>query len=185
MPEIPVLSSDRLTLRPFSVGDYKDLKEWLSLIEVRRFLNMDDGSDEAIKRWLDARMPYKENMGMSLMSWAITPIGSYKVIGNIELWSTGIGRPAGEIGFALNPIYQKQGIMIEALSIILDYCFKVINLPRIQVVIVIDNLASVKLIEKLGFVREGVLRSQVQTKYYQGDAYIYSILPHEWDNDDN
>ncbi|MFV0322213.1 MAG: GNAT family N-acetyltransferase [Alphaproteobacteria bacterium] len=180
MTEVPILQSKRLTLRPFTIGDFKDLNEWLSLIEVRRYLNMDDGSKDAIYDWLNARLIHNENMGISSMSWAITPMGSYKVIGNIELWATGIGSPTAEIGFALNPAYQHQGLMTEALHILLDYCFIHWSLPRIQAVIVVDNLASIKLIERLGFVREGRLRAQVQTQYYQGDSYIYSILPHEW-----
>lgn len=185
MVDVPILQSKRLTLRPFTIGDFKDLFEWLSLIEVRRYLNMDDGSKDAISNWLNARLLYNENIGISSMSWAITPIGSYKVIGSIELWSTGIGSPAGEIGFALNPVYQHQGIMSEALHILLDYCFLKWQITRIQAVIVVDNQASIKLIERLGFIREGRLRAQVQTQHYQGDSYIYSILPHEWQGTNN
>ncbi|MFV0431294.1 MAG: GNAT family N-acetyltransferase [Alphaproteobacteria bacterium] len=182
MGHIITLGTERLTLRPFSISDFNDLNEWLSLMEVRQYLNMDEGSEEAIRAWLELRLPHKEDMGISFMSWAISPKGSYKVIGSIELWGTGVGRPAGEVGFAMNPNYQRQGIIQEAMQLVLDHCFYIWKLPRVQAVIAVDNLPSIKLVEKMGFIREGVLRSQVQTQNYQGDAYIYSILPPEWQN---
>ncbi len=177
---IPILRTKRLILRPFLMRDIEDFRHWLSLHEVRHYLNMDDGSTQAIQDWVNARLPYKKGMGKRHFSWAITLKGQKKVIGNIELWSTAIGRAAGELGFALDPIYQGKGLMKEAVKEVIRYSFQNLSLLRLQVLVAIDNQTSIRFIESLSFIYEGCLRDYVQTQNYKGDAYIYSLLPKEW-----
>ncbi len=176
---IPILRTERLILRPFLKRDIDDFKQWLSLLEVRYYLNMDDGSSEAIEDWVYARLPYKKDMGKKHFSWALTLNNQKNVIGNIELWSTAIGRAAGELGFAINPHYQGHGLMKEAVEEVIRYSFNNLKLLRMQALVAVDNEVSIKFIENLGFVYEGCLRQYVQTKYYKGDAYMYSLLVNE------
>ncbi len=142
---------------------------------------MDDCSEAAIKAWLYERLPDAKAMGKRHFSWAITPQGSFQVIGNVELWSTGIGqKPAAELGFALDPSYQGFGLMSEAIITVLHFAFDHLKTHRVQATIMVDNAPSIRLMEKFGFLREGRLRNWVQTQKYQGDAYIYSLLPSEF-----
>lgn len=177
---IPILRTERLILRPFLARDVKDFREWLSLLEVRYYLNMDDGSSEAIEDWVHTRLPYKRGMGRQHFSWALTLKDQKNVIGNIELWSTAIGRAAGEIGFAISPSYQGYGLMREAVEEVIRYSFENLELLRMQALVAVDNEISIKFIENLNFIYEGCLREYVQTKYYKGDAYMYSLLAKEW-----
>ncbi len=177
---IPALQTKRLILRPFLVRDVEDLREWLSLLEVRYYLNMDDVSAQAIEDWVNARLPYKKDMGIRHFSWALTLKSRKNVIGNIELWPTAIGRAAGELGFALNPAYQGKGLMKEAVKEIIRYGFQNLGLLRMQALVAVDNQVSINFIENLSFIYEGCLRQYVQTQYYKGDAYIYSLLAEEW-----
>lgn len=178
---IPILSTERLILRPFLQRDVHDFKEWLSLLEVRYYLNMDDGSAQAIEEWVNRRLPYKKDMGKGHFSWAVTLKNSKNVIANIELWSTAIGRAAGEIGFAINPHYQRQGLMKEAINEVIRYSFQTLGLLRMQALVAVDNENSIRFMEDISFVFEGRLREYVQTQYYKGDAYIYSLLKKEWE----
>lgn len=178
---IPSLKTSRLELRCFSPTDFYNLYQWLSLDAISQYLNMDDCSEAAIRAWLFERLPEAKGMGKRHFSWAITPQGSFQVIGNVELWSTGIGqKPAAELGFALDPAYQGFGLMSEAIFKVLQFAFTHLQTHRVQATIMVDNQASIRLIEKFGFLREGRLRHWVQTQKYQGDAYIYSLLPNEF-----
>ena len=81
-----------------------------------------------------------------------------------------------EIGYMLNPAYQGKGIMSEALSIIIQYGFNNIGLHSIEANANPANQASIKLLEKIGFVREGYFK---ENYYFNGnflDSAIYSLI---------
>ncbi len=181
MRTIPSLTTARLELRSFAPTDFHNLFGWLSLHDVSQYLNMDDCSEAAIKSWLYERLPNAKGMGKRHFSWAVTPKGSFQVIGNVELWSTGIGRrPAAELGFAMDPAYQGLGLMGEAVLKVLYFAFIHLQTHRVQATVMVDNYPSIRLLEKYKFLKEGRLRNWVQTKAYQGDAYIYSLLIDEF-----
>ncbi len=62
------------------------------------------------------------------------------------------------LGYELAEHAQKRGLMMEALSAALSWGFKYIKLNRIEAQIHQDNHASLKLVQRLGFVEEGLLR---------------------------
>jgi len=69
----------------------------------------------------------------------------------------------------------------EATKLMVDYAFDILNLNRIQLHVFADNVAAVKVYEKVGFVKEGVLR---QAMYHHGkycDFYVMGILREEWE----
>jgi len=80
----------------------------------------------------------------------------------------------------LDPVYWGQGIMTETLSAVLKYEFERMNLNRIQATIDSENTRSMKLAQRLGFKKEGVLR---QRSYFNGqfrDDVCFSLLKEEW-----
>ena len=87
-----------------------------------------------------------------------------------------------EIGFDLQEAYCGKGIMTEALRAIINKAFTEKGINKIQAITYIDNQESCKLLEKLGFVKEGVIREKhcFRGKYY--DHYCYSLLKREWNS---
>ncbi|MFQ5758897.1 MAG: GNAT family N-acetyltransferase, partial [Candidatus Bathyarchaeia archaeon] len=80
----------------------------------------------------------------------------------------------------LNPAYWGQGIMTEALRAVLKHGFEKMELNRIQAIIDSKNTRSLKLVHRLGFKKEGVLR---QRSYFNGqflDDVCFSLLKKEW-----
>jgi len=91
--------------------------------------------------------------------------------------------PAGkhlEIGYFLVPSQRGKGYGTEALGIMVDYLFLSKEVMRIQVQTDVRNVVSQKVIEKVGFKREGTLRKDFFMRGQWVDAYIYSILREEW-----
>ena len=91
--------------------------------------------------------------------------------------------PAGkhlEIGYFLIPSERGKGYGTEALGIIVDYLFLSKDVMRIQVQTDPRNVASQKVIEKIGFKKEGTLRKNFFMRGEWVDAFIYSILREEW-----
>lgn len=86
-----------------------------------------------------------------------------------------------EIGYALhNDSYKQKGLMSEAANAIFAYGFDVMGLRRIEALIAEENTASRKLLEKFGFVREGVMRKHYNINGINEDSVMYSLLPEEF-----
>ena len=86
-----------------------------------------------------------------------------------------------EIGFAVAPSGRGRGYASEAASLLVDYLFLTRDCPRVQAVADADNLGSVRVLEKSGFAREGVLRKALwSAKGEWADGVICGIVREEW-----
>jgi len=91
--------------------------------------------------------------------------------------------PAGrqlEIGYSLVPSERGKGYCTEAANIMVDYLFLSRDAIRIQAQTDPRNVASQKVLEKVGFKKEGILRKSFFMRGEWRDAYLYSILREEW-----
>ena len=84
-----------------------------------------------------------------------------------------------EIGYALIPSERRKGYCPEAAKIMVDYLFLLKETMRIQAHTDVKNVASQKVLEKVGFKKEGTLRKSFFMRGKWRDAYIYSILREE------
>jgi len=85
-----------------------------------------------------------------------------------------------EIGYAIIPSERGKGYGTEAVQIMVDYLFLSKDIARIQVVTNAGNHASQRVLEKVGFKKEGTLRKVGYVRGEWTDAYIYSLLREEW-----
>jgi len=92
----------------------------------------------------------------------------------------GTGTKQLEIGYSLVPKERAKGYGTEALEIMVDYLFLSKDVMRIQAQTDQRNVASKKLLEKVGFKKEGTLRKNFFIRGEWTDDYIYSILREEW-----
>jgi len=91
--------------------------------------------------------------------------------------------PAGrqlEIGYSLVPSERGKGYCTEAAKIMVDYLFLSKDTMRIQATTDVRNAASQKVLEKVGFKKEGTVRRCFFMRGEWKDAYLYSILREEW-----
>lgn len=84
-----------------------------------------------------------------------------------------------EIGYALDPKYHRQGLMSEALSVILKFGFGSMKLHRVEALVGSQNIASKKLLKKYGFKYEGLLREHYNINGKNEDSEIHSLLKAE------
>ena len=85
-----------------------------------------------------------------------------------------------EIGYSLLPNERGKGYCSEAVKIMVDYLFLSKDVGRIQAQTDPRNIGSQKVLEKVGFKKEGTLRRSFFTRGEWRDAYSYSILREEW-----
>ena len=102
------------------------------------------------------------------------------VVGEISFSRIEAERSVFELGSWIFPEFRRKGYCKEAILILLDYLFLRVNTNRIQCQTHIDNTASINLIQKVGFQKEGVLRQSIFLNGKWADIMIFSILRREW-----
>ena len=85
------------------------------------------------------------------ITWGITLLNDPKIIGTICLWNFSQNNKTAEVGYDLNPAFQRKGIMSEALNSIIDFGFNELKLDKIEAFTHYENEDSKKLLEKYGF----------------------------------
>lgn len=115
--------------------------------------------------------------------WGVTLKNEDKVIGlfGIHHWSRHHCR--AEIGYDMNRNYWGQGLATEAIQAMLRFGFAQMNLNRMYAGTIADNRESVRLLERLGFVREGTKRAlSWEDDGTFHDGAMYSLLQQEWND---
>lgn len=145
------------------------------------------GLDPDNVRWGDVPAGYREDAASERIAqaeadrqagravvFALVQTDDGAVVGDIDLR---FPLPSvGELGYVLVPSARHRGLMARALRLAIRWAFTECALVRLQAFVSPDNEASARLLERLGFTREGVLRS------YRGpgrDRVAYSLLPDE------
>ncbi|HAM79268.1 GNAT family N-acetyltransferase [Ornithinibacillus bavariensis] len=175
LDRFPVLETKRILLRQIEKGDAQAIFEYLSDKEVMKHYGTEPFQtvDEAIRAISRYESLFMEKRGIR---WGITLKGDNKVIGSCFFYDMVAEHYRTDIGFVLNKNYWGQGNAQEAVKAAINYGYEYLNINRIQAVIEPANVASQKLVERLGFLREGLLRSY---EYFCGkfdDLYMFSLL---------
>jgi len=91
-----------------------------------------------------------------------------------------IYRKSVEIGYWLGEPYWGKGITSAALKLMTDYAFNVLDVNRVYTSVFEANHASMRVLEKNGYTKEGVLRKAVYKNDVFLDEHRFGILRSEW-----
>ncbi len=174
-PSFPILETERLVLRQLRPDDSESWFQNLSNDEISGLIGMDPLENieelKAIIRSFNER--FKEGTGIV---WAITLRETNEFIGTCSYESINKENHSGEIGYDLLREYWRHGFMTEALSATIDYGFEQLGLDRIEANTDPTNTASRNLLERLGFIEEGLYRDSASFTGEFGDDIHYSLF---------
>lgn len=120
---------------------------------------------------------YKNNQ---LSNWGIVHKAEQKFIGTAGFIDWNVEHAKAEIGYTLSRKYWGKGYMTEVVNAIIYFGFRTMMLNRIEARCVIENIASARVMEKVGMKYEGILRGCMFMKGKYRDLKIYSILKEEF-----
>lgn len=183
MPPPEKILTDRLVLRRFARKDAESIVEAVhgSLPDLTRWLpwaHAGYAKDDAAAYIRDSSQSWKEGRAFD---YAIrSPNDPSHHLGNISVWHVSrLGR-IGEIGYWVRTDATSKGIASEGTDAMLSLGFSTLNLHKITLRIAVGNDASVRVAEKLGFTREGILREELRINGAWVDHVLYSMLEHEY-----
>ena len=102
------------------------------------------------------------------------------VMGTALLFNFEEASGLAEFGYLLGAQFWGRGYIQEALPAFIDCAFKEVGLRRLEAAVDSRNAASNKLAERLGFVREGVLRERWLAAGELQDVHLYGLLKRDW-----
>lgn len=155
--QIPVLTTARLRLRAPRRDDAAALLKILGDPEVTRYHSMPTLATLGEARSALERLR-RRHAAQEALRWAIERAGHPSMIGTIGLLRFDLEHRRAELGYELARRWWGRGLAPEAAAAVVRYGFSVLGLHRIEAGVLFGNDASVRVLEKLGFVEEGPRR---------------------------
>ena len=161
------IEGDGLVLRPFREEDVP------AIVAACR--------DPEIPRWTRVPSRYSERHARELVaardetSFAVTDAASDDLLGAVGVREH--GDRVVEIGYWVERGARGRGVASRAVELVSAGAFEVLDAARVQLVAEPENAASLRVAEKAGFTREGVLRSYMEFNGRRRDGVMYSLLP--------
>lgn len=175
----PTLHTGRLRLRPFEDADADDLFALHSNAHVLRYWDGPPWSERArAERFIVAcRQMAQEGTGVRL---AVDRVSDGTFLGwcSVSRWNPDYRSAA--LGYCYNEASWGNGYATEAAHAVLTWAFDTLDLNRVQAETDTRNVASARVLEKLGFVREGTLREDCIVNGDVSDSWVYGLLRREF-----
>jgi RimJ/RimL family protein N-acetyltransferase len=175
-------SSSRLAvvvLRPATPADATLLRRWREEESVGRHQPLGDVTAAQLRAELAGQRADAIYRGVGeKFQWIITadrePAGWITLV--ITNWDHGLA----EFGYALATDYQRRGLMAAAIEQLLADLFLNAPIERLEARCSVENVASQKVLERLGFRREGQLRGYFRLRGERVDNYLYAMLRRDY-----
>jgi len=175
------ISTERTKLRLIELSDLDSIHKLHSLPETDEFNTL--GIPESIEETKSIIEPWiSENRlnNVKNYTFAIEHNLSNDFIGLFGLKLGNEKYKRGEVWYKIHIDYWNKGIATEVLAKMIDYGFNELNLHRIEAGCAVENVGSIRVLEKVGMIREGRGRQILPLKSGWSDNFEYSIL--ETDN---
>lgn len=160
-------------VRDWKRGDEWDLVQSANNPNVSRYLTDRFPSPYTLQdayAWIDLNEAKRENTNFAIEVGGAVAGGIGYVLGSYET------RLTGTIGYWLAEPFWGRGIASAALTALTDYAFETHRLRRISSVVMAPNLASARVLEKAGYVREGIMRNGVVKHGEVYDLLLYAMV---------
>ncbi len=177
-----ILNGERIYLRPLKQKDTFDIYQNIRFKKV-------------LKNLLAVPYPYhfkdakkfvrghqRLDKGLSYFVFGIIHKKNDCLIGCTGLHHVDYFHKTAELGYWLGPRFWNHGYMTEAGKLVLNFAFRKLKLHRVSANVFTDNLGSQRVLEKLGFKKEGVSRERWLRCSQQKSDIHFSILACEFKN---
>jgi ribosomal-protein-alanine N-acetyltransferase len=170
-----ILQTPRLTLRPLSRDDAPAMHGLMSDADVMAFWDVPPIEDpELTARILESQIAAMEHG--TTAAWSMARTQDLRFVGCCDLSQIDRWHHRAELGFITDRDFWGEGLAHEALQAVIDHAAQHLRMRRLSARTHLGNVRSVRLLEKLGFVQEGVLRGHVERVGERRDCLIFGLL---------
>ena len=181
---VPTLESPRLRLRAYRASDAAAMFRLYSDPRVMRYWSFPPWTGIGQAQAYLERVQGEMAAGSSVLPWAIATRADDVLVGTVTLFSLSIEQGRAETGYSLQPEFQGDGLAREALRLALGHAFDGLRLRRVEADVDPRNTPSCRLLEHLGFRREGLLRARWLVAGEVCDTALYGLLAEDFLRED-
>ena len=172
---IPELKTQRLILRKMLVRDADDMFEYAKRADVTKYLTWNPHPNRNYTREYLEYISTRYSVG-EFYDWAVTTADEGKMIGTCGFTRFDYNSNYAEVGYVINPEYWGNGYATEALDTVIKFGFERLALRRIEARHMEGNIASRRVMEKVGMTYEGTLRSALLVKGEYKNICVCSLI---------
>jgi ribosomal-protein-serine acetyltransferase len=175
------LTDGRIALRPYQnthlKPTYQAIKESIPELSVWLAFAHKDYSMRETGAWVKSR-PSAWKKGLSY-EFAIVDAKDGAIIGGCGLNDINESRRCANLGYWVKTSHTGKGIAPAATLLLAKWGFEILGLNRIEILVAVDNARSLRVAEKVGAKREGILRNRITVRDNVYDAVMHSLIPGE------
>lgn len=178
---LPTLDATRVRLRWLTGQDVDALFAVFSDRRMMRFWSSPALTERAQAEAYLQRI-HEGFSSRTLFQWGMELKQERRIVGTCTLFHLDPGNARAELGYCLRSAYWSNGYMKEALTTLLDFSFGTLKLRRLEADVDPRNENSLRILVKLGFQREGLLRERWNVAGEIQDTAFLGLLAREWQN---
>ncbi len=169
------IHTERLLLRPITIKDAPDIFAYASNPEVTKYVRFVTHKSIKDTHAFIRRVQASYRKGITPL-WGIEIKASGRLIGASGFLQWPNPDRRAELGYVINPDFWGQGYVTEAAKALCEFAFKKMKVNRIEACAFVEQKASQRVLEKIGFKFEGILRQKEFIKGRFVDETMYSLL---------
>ena len=175
------LQTERLMLREFEEDDWLAVHEYASDPDVVKFMTWGPNTEEQTRDFVARQIASQREEPRNHYGLAVVLKRQNRLMGSIALNVSSPANRGGWIGYSLARQFWGHGYATEAARAVVAFGFEQLDMHRIFATCDPENVASARVLEKIGMRREGHLREHEWLRGKWRDSYLYAILQHEWE----
>lgn len=172
------LRTPRLVLRDFVEGDWRAVHEYASDVEVVRDMIWGPNTEQQTRDFIATTIEQQRRTPRHQYGLAIEFEG--RVVGGSRIEIQNEAKREADLGYVMNRRFWKRGIATEAARALLKFGFDALRLHRLWATCDPQNAGSIRVLEKIGMQREGLMREHQFIKGRWRDSLLFAILDRDW-----
>ncbi len=174
------LHTDRLILREFVPADWTAVLAYQRDPRHLRYYDWIDRTPEDAQRFVQMFIEQQAEQPRRKFQLAVTLKTNGQLVGNCGIRMASVDAHEADIGYELSSNHWGYGYATEAARAIVQFGFAELHVHRIWAWCIADNVASTRVLEKLGMQLEGRLREKEHFKGRWWDTLVYAALEDDW-----
>ncbi len=175
------LETSRLVLREFRERDWQDVHEYASDPEVVRYMDWGPNNESITRNFVRSAISQRDEEPRKDFEFAVILTDhDHRLVGGCGIHVSHPERREGWIGYCFNKRFWGRGLGTEAAGALLRFGFGELGLHRVVATCDPRNVASIRVLEKIGMQQEGHFREHKLVRGEWCDSLWYAILEDEW-----
>jgi RimJ/RimL family protein N-acetyltransferase len=175
------LETPHLLLRPVTLDDVNELFAYRSDKEVNQYQGWIPETLDDVVTFI-GKISSEFNTPQTWFQFMIIEKENQKIVGDLGIHFIDSGNQQTEIGCTLNKEFQRMGYATEAVTRVINFLFHDLHKHRVIASIDPGNTASIKLVERIGFRKEGHFVESLLINGKWVDDLIYALTEKDWGN---